>query len=75
MRNGLRVQGIIASHKNGSVGELLQHMEIAVPLLLQTASTDLLQFAVLKPSQNPSKTRIPGSLVSRTDQETLGSFV
>lgn len=53
----------------------LQHMEIAVPLLLQTALTHLLQFAVLKPSQNPSRTRIPSSLVSRNHQETVGSFV
>ena len=46
-------------------------MEIAFPLLLQTASSEgLLQFAVLKPAQNPSD-----SLVSRIHQEALGSFV
>lgn len=49
----------------------LQHMEIAFPLLLGTASSEgLLQFAALKPAQNPSD-----ALVSRTDQGAVGSFV
>ena len=56
----------------GSVWKLLflQHKEIAFPLLLQTASSGLLQYAVLKSAQNPSD-----SLVSRTHQEAPGSFV
>lgn len=46
-------------------------MEIAFPLLLGTASSEgLLQFAALKPAQNPSD-----ALVSRTDQGAVGSFV
>lgn len=72
MRSSLLVQGDIGSHRNGSVWRLfLQHMEIAFPSVLQTASSaGLFQFAVLKPAQNPSD-----SLVSRAHQEALGSFV